>query len=304
MKCPSCGAEASGNFCSACGSPLDMETCPSCGEPVRRGTKFCTSCGEAVPRPRGKTGAGVGKAGSTGAPAGEGEKVSPKGKAGAPPRGARTPGGAGLATDQTPRGRGNLAWWVAGGLLVVLIFALGYPILTRDGAEGGGAPGGAPTGMGGMGGGETGAAVDLTTMSLEEQATVLFNRVMTSNSTGDTADVAFFLPKALVIHEQLAPSDPDGLYHYALLHQVAGDHEAALETAREGLAQVPDHLLHLAVAAESLAALGDTAAAREHYTHFLDVYEEEMETERPGYGHHQRILPAYREEARAFVSQG
>jgi tetratricopeptide (TPR) repeat protein len=141
-------------------------------------------------------------------------------------------------------------------------------------------------------------------MSLEEQGTVLFNRVMRSNSAGDTADVTFFLPKALVIYEQLNPSDSDGLYHYALLHQVGGDHQAAIAKAQEGLAQVPDYLLLLAVAAEASAALGDESGARELYGHFLDVYDTEMGLMRPGYEHHQAIFPAYREAAQTFLNPG
>lgn len=165
-----------------------------------------------------------------------------------------------------------------------------------------GAGNAAPPGMGGST--EGGGLVDLTTMTLEEQGTVLFNRVMRSNSAGDTADVAFFLPKALVIYEQLNPTDPDGLYHYALLFQVGGDFEAALAKAQEGLAQVPDYLLLLAVAAEASDALGDTAGARELYSHFLNVYDSEMALMRPGYEHHQPIFPSYREEARIFLGSG
>jgi hypothetical protein len=141
-------------------------------------------------------------------------------------------------------------------------------------------------------------------MPLESQATTLFNRVMTSSSVGDTADVNFFLPKALVIHEQLAPTDADGLYHFALLHQVNGDPESALATAREGLAGTPDYLLLLAVAGEASATLGDRESARGFFEHFLRVYEEEMALMRPGYEHHQRIFPQYREEALAFLGRG
>jgi tetratricopeptide (TPR) repeat protein len=141
-------------------------------------------------------------------------------------------------------------------------------------------------------------------MSMEEQATILFNRVMASNSAGDSADVEFFQPKALVILEQLNPSDPDGIYHFALIHQVGGDYEAALAKAQEGLAQVPDYLLLLAVAAEASANLGDEEGAIQFYRHFLDVYETEMELMRPGYEHHQPIFPVYKSQAEEFLNRG
>lgn len=263
MKCPSCGAEASGKFCASCGNPLKVKKCPSCGAGLSPGSRFCTGCGKALP------GGGSGGAKGSGAKA------------------------------QTPGGNSNLAWWVAGVLLVVVIIALGYPVLTRNnGPEGGGA---VPPGMGGSTGGS--GLVDLTTMTIEEQGTILFNRVMASSSAGDTADVDFFLPKALIIYEEINPTDPDGLYHYALLYQVGVEYDAALAKALEGLAQTPDYLLLLAVAGEASAGLGDEDGAREFYSHFLDVYDAEMALLRPGYEHHQTIFPIYREEAQAFLNR-
>jgi tetratricopeptide (TPR) repeat protein len=156
-----------------------------------------------------------------------------------------------------------------------------------------------------MGEGGSGAgAVDLTTMTLEDQGTILFNRVMSSSSSGDEADVAFFLPKALVIYEQLDPQDPDGLYHYALLHMVGEDYPAALEKAREGLGQVPDYVLLLGVGAEAAVGLGDSAMAGELYRHLLDVYDVETGLSRPGYDHHQPMFPAYRAAAESFLNPG
>lgn len=281
MKCPSCGAEAGGNFCSACGTPLKQVKCRSCGASAAYGLKFCTRCGAQNPD----------RASS--------EKTPP----GAAPSGRPTAAGAGEPTTGGGAGSGRLAWWVAGAMMVVVLVVLGYPVLSgnsRPGVPGGG--GGAPPGMGGTEGGSS--TVDLTTMSLEEQGTILFNRVMTSSSAGDSADVEFFLPKALVIHEQLAPTDPDGLYHFALLYLVGGDFEGALGKAREGLEEVPDYLLLLAAGAEALVGLGDRENARELYSHFVEVYDAEMVLMRPGYEHHQQILPIYLEEARAFLEQG
>jgi tetratricopeptide (TPR) repeat protein len=196
-----------------------------------------------------------------------------------------------------------MAWWVAGVLLVVTLVALGYPVLTRGSGPAGGMGGSAPPpGMGGSGGG--GSAVDLTTMTLDQQGTILFNRVMSSSTNGDVADVDFFLPKALIIYEQINPNDPDGLYHYALLHMVGGDYDAALEKVQEGLAQIPDYVLLLGVGGEAAIGKGDRAAAREFYTHLLDVYDSEMGMSRIGYDHHQPMFPAYRAAAEAFLAGG
>ena len=276
MKCPSCGVDASGKFCASCGSPLRTKKCTSCGAAVAPGSRFCNGCGTVVPGGGGPKKTGTARPGS-------GQGAS----------GAK-------ATASGPDRSSNLAWWVAGALLLVVLFALGYPALTRETSPAGG--GLAPAGMGSGAG--TAGAVDLTTMTLEEQGTILFNRVMTSSSAGDTADVAFFQPKAIVIYQQLAPTDPDGLYHFALLHQVGGDFEAALAKAQEGLTETPDYLLLLAVAAEASTSLGDEAGARDFYSHFLDVYDTEMGLMRPGYEHHQTIFPVYRDEAQAFLNAG
>jgi len=44
-RCPSCGAEAEGNFCRQCGASLGPRPCLSCHAPLAAGAKFCTKCG-------------------------------------------------------------------------------------------------------------------------------------------------------------------------------------------------------------------------------------------------------------------
>lgn len=45
MKCPRCGADASGKFCSSCGSQLSGRSCSSCGAALSPGARFCHACG-------------------------------------------------------------------------------------------------------------------------------------------------------------------------------------------------------------------------------------------------------------------
>ncbi len=55
MKCSSCGAKASGQFCARCGAPLAGEArrCSKCGGQLKPGAVFCGDCGEPTgPRQR------------------------------------------------------------------------------------------------------------------------------------------------------------------------------------------------------------------------------------------------------------
>jgi hypothetical protein len=61
MKCPSCGADASGKFCHNCGAPLGKQTCSKCNAPLNPGAKFCHACG--TPTVAGARGAAAGRQG-------------------------------------------------------------------------------------------------------------------------------------------------------------------------------------------------------------------------------------------------
>jgi hypothetical protein len=45
MKCPKCGANAAGKFCSNCGTALGAAACAKCGAPLSGSAKFCHTCG-------------------------------------------------------------------------------------------------------------------------------------------------------------------------------------------------------------------------------------------------------------------
>ena len=46
MKCPGCGSEASGAFCSNCGTRLQAASaCARCGSALPPGARFCVQCG-------------------------------------------------------------------------------------------------------------------------------------------------------------------------------------------------------------------------------------------------------------------
>lgn len=258
MKCPGCGKESQGRFCSHCGTPLQAGHCDSCGAKLQPGTRFCTQCGA-------KTGA-------------------------APAARARA------------AGNENLGWYVAAGVLVVLIAVIAAGMLLDRGgtSPGAGAPGGAVAPMAGSGG--TGAPGPLTG-SPREQADRLFNRIMTAREAGDTGQVKMFMPMALQAYRGLPDLDGDGLFHLSMLETVGGEPDAALATANRILASNPNHLLGLATAAEAALAKGDQAAARGFWQRYLDAWETERGKSLQEYLDHASLLPEYEASARKAVGR-
>lgn len=136
-----------------------------------------------------------------------------------------------------------------------------------------------------------------------EQADRLFNRVMQAQSQGDAQQAAFFLPMAVLAYRQAGELDLDGLYHLSVLETAAGEPASGLATAERILARAPDHLLGLAAAAQAADALGDRDAARPYYERFLAAFDAEEKKALPEYLDHAPILPAYKQEAEAYLKR-
>ncbi len=192
----------------------------------------------------------------------------------------------------------DAGWWVAGGLLLVVVIVVGAAVVMD--AEEPVAPGGfgpAPVSGGG-------APPDLSSMTPREAADRLFNRVMSAAAREDTAEANSFLPMAINAYELAEPLNADGLFHLSLLQRAAGDYEASLATALEGLQEAPNHLLNLSSAAEAELRLGQTEAGRAHYQRLLEAWDQELATGRSEYEEHAPLLPLIREDAEAFISGG
>jgi len=252
--------------CPGCGQESPGRFCPNCGTPLQAGQ--CPGCGARLtPGSRYCTQCGT--------------------RVGGRPR-SRT-------------GNENLGWYIAAGVLAVLVLALGLqlafnrePEPTSPGIPLSGAVMPGATGDGGTGG--PGAPGPLTGTP-REQADRLFNRIMSAREAGDTAQVNLFMPMALQAYRGI-DLDNDGRYHLAMLETLSGDPAAGLATAQLILDSYPDHLLALATAAEAAAREGDTAASRKYWQHYLDAYEKEKGKTLQEYVDHARILPEYEAAAR------
>lgn len=261
--CPECDHPATGNFCQYCGANLGGRFCNQCGSNVSAGAQFCNQCGA---------------------------------KASASRSGAHREAAASILGGQ------NLAWWVAGAAMFVLIVFVGVSMV-RPGP--GAAPGVAAPAAGGA---QTvtpsagGTPPDISNMTPVEAADRLFDRVMRAVSSGDSAQAQAFMPMAIAAYQRARPLTLDGLFHLSMLNRTAGNLEAALAQAYEIIDEDPDHLLGRAAAAEAAIELGELDEAEIHYRHILEVYDEESRRELEEYTSHALIVGAARDDAERFLA--
>lgn len=258
--CPSCGENAAGRFCAHCGVVLSAD-CRECGSSIPRGGRFCNQCG---------TASTPAAAPQTGEPAN-----APSGGAGA----------------------GRLPWAIAGAAVVALAAVLLLPRLHEEEPAPAAFSPAPPTAGPAVAGGGDPRAVDLASMTPREAADRLFNRVMQSVSSGDSAEAQAFLPMAVSAYERVPELDADGHYHLAVLQMVRGDYRAARAEAEAILETSPSHLFGLFTAAQAERELGNEVEATAFFRRFRDAYEAETARQLPEYGEHAPALAAMKTEA-------
>ncbi len=288
--CPSCGAAASGNFCQNCGTDLGGQFCNQCGEQLSAGSKFCGQCGAQLDPDALRRGSAqpAGASLSGGRPKGAGHAQGSVGQSSERKEAARE-----------VVGGQNLAWWIAGVAMFILILFVGNSMV-RPG------PGPVPSTSGPVpaaGGAATGGvAPDISSMSPIEAADRLFNRVMQATSAGDSAQAQAFLPMAIAAYQRARPLTLDGIFHLSMLNRTAMNLEAALDNALEILEQDPNHLLGLAAAAEAAIELGELDEAEVHYRHLATIYDAEVQRALPEYDQHSLIVDVLKQDAERFLS--
>ncbi len=219
--------------------------CPSCGTPATG--RFCIECGAVVREAR---------CGVCGASLTPGSKFCHDCGA---PAGAQAQRGR-VARQGPPAGapRSNLPW-VLGALAfvtVVVIYAA-----QRSGQS---APPQAPV--------PTGAAgVDIASMTPQERASRLFDRIMRFSEEGKKDSVELFASMAIPVYESLGPLDLDGRYDLGRIAQVSGQLDIAQAQADTMLAQAPSHLLGLILASAVADARGNKAARSTLERRLLDA---------------------------------
>jgi hypothetical protein len=293
--CPGCGSPATGHFCANCGTPLAGALCAGCGSALTEGAKFCHRCGTAV-------GSGAGAAAALPLAAG--------GRRG----GGAAAGAAGRVTGDW------LPWGVAAiALLTVVALVAGQNFRAQRGgsldgpsnafpqaglddrsgagaataAAGGGAPLAAPEG--GPGAPPAGRAPDISSLSPEERAARLFDRVMRYDEQGKRDSLQIFAPMAIVAYEMIGTLDTDQRYDLGRIGEASGNYLVAKAQADTILRAQPNHLLALALAARMSP---DPAVARQFQQRLLAAAPAELQKKLPEYQRHRADITAALTQAR------
>jgi hypothetical protein len=153
----------------------------------------------------------------------------------------------------------NVSTALKWGVPIAAFFALLVLSLVQFGSRAPAAesPAGMPLGAGASG------APDISSMSPEERADRLFNRVMRLSSEGKADSAAFFGPMAMSALSALTPLDAHRRYDLGLVALVSGDVGAAAAQADSILAQRKTHLLGLTLAIRAADARSDRTASRD-----------------------------------------
>ena len=141
-------------------------------------------------------------------------------------------------------------------------------------------------------GARTAQAPDISSMSPEDRADRLFNRVMRLSSEGKADSAAFFGSMAFGALESLTPLNAHRRYDMGLVALVTGDVARATAQGDTILAQRPTHLLGLSLAARAADARGEVAASKAFRRRLLAAEAAERARALPEYTDHDADIRA------------
>lgn len=254
-SCPSCGAAAQGRFCAECGAPLEGAACAECRAALTPGAKFCHRCGT----PAGQKAAG------------------------------------------SPSLRTAVPWAVAAiALLSLVAMVAGRNLAPRRGSGLDGPQNAIPTpGLDDRGapaspqGPPQVRAPDISSLSPEEAADRLFDRVMRLSEQEKIDSVQFFAPMALTSYGMLEKLDADKRFHVGMI-ALATRYPEMVRIARAQsdtiLAADSTHLLGYALAIRSARAGGNGAEATRLQARMRSVAPAELRRRRAEYDQHRPII--------------
>jgi hypothetical protein len=258
--CPSCDAAATGRYCANCGAPLAGATCASCSADLSPGAKFCHRCGTPV----------------------------------------------GAATPAMTESRSNSLPWIVAALAFLALFALaaGRGFNARRGSTVDGSVNALPqAGLDdrGVATDDQSAGVrapDISSLSPQERADRLYNRVMLLATQGKIDSVQFFAPMAVQAYLMLAPLNTDQRYDMGRIGEVAGAIPLAKAQADTILRENPNHLLGLILEARLATLAGDTTQLHSYERRLIAAQKAELAKKLDEYVRHQDDITSALTQAR------
>jgi hypothetical protein len=188
--------------------------------------------------------------------------------------------------------------WIVTGVALVAVIALVLFQASRSATDEGPASAGQTAPM--MGGGSGGGGVpDIASMSPQEQADRLFNRVMSYASEGKADSAAIFAPMALQVFDMLAPLNVHQRYDVGLVALVSGQLGRAKVESDTILIKNPRDLLGLTLAMRVAEASKNSAATGDFGRRLLAAEPAERKTKREEYEFHGNDIDAAIKDARA-----
>jgi Double zinc ribbon len=268
--CPNCGEPASGRFCSNCGMPLGGIACGACGAELASGAKFCHKCGTPVALPGAAEGLAAGVGGSAGA-----VSAGPPGRSG-----------------------GDVLPWAVAGVAFVALIAMFAGQRLAGGSSTAGAQG-APAASGSSVEMPTGPAPDISQMTPQEQASRLYDRIMSAFEAGHMDTVQMFAPMAIGAYQNLGASMTlDERYDLGRVAEVTGAYPLAAAEADTILREHPNHLLGLILAAQAAHSQNQATAEKKYLDRLVKAAPAEQRKNLPEYQQHENDIKAALAQAR------
>lgn len=175
----------------------------------------------------------------------------------------------------------NLPWIVGGLAFVVLLVIYAAqradqtPVPTMQPA--------APTGA---------AGVDIASMTPQERASRLFDRIMRLSEEGKRDSVELFASMAIPVYESLGPLDLDARYDLGRIAQVSAQLELAQAQADTILQQAPDHLLGLVLAIAVSGQQGNRSGLAAFERRLVTAEKSQLALDLPEYTRHRSDIDA------------
>ncbi len=248
------------------GSSETSTPCPNCKAPASG--RFCASCGGAL----------------------EGAACPSCSKPLA--SGARFCHHCGTAMSSTPSAGSYLTWIVPGiAVLAVVAFLIGqrYASNASNAGNAGNKAGAADTPAAPTSGMR---APDISTLSPEQRASMLFDRVMRYGEEGKIDSLKFFAPMAIQAYDMLGPATPHTRYDVGMIAIVSGDLQLARAEADTILAANKTHLLGLILATKAAGLRNDMKARAEFQKRFMAAEPAEIAKNLKEYSDHKADIDA------------